>query len=187
VRLFPGGLAGGKARERLALWRDRQARGLVAAGDGWITREEMQQQEESLRRVVGEMVRIPGGEFDMGSNNGDNERPMHRVRVNAFAIGKSEVTQAQWRAVMGNNPAKFTGCDNCPVEQVSWNDVQDYLRKAASMTGMALRLPTEAEWEYAAGGGTAHQRWAGTESESDLGEYAWYGANAGDRTHPVCQ
>ncbi len=106
-----------------------------------------------------EMVRINGGCFQMGSPSSeegrfDNER-QHRVCVDGFQMGKYEVTQAQWRSVMGSNPSKFSGCDRCPVEKVSWNDVQDYIRKLNARTGGGYRLPTEAEWEYAARAGTS--------------------------------
>jgi len=117
----------------------------------------------------------------MGSNAFANEKPIRRVRVAEFWLAKTEVTQAQWRAVMGNNPSKHPGCDDCPVEQVSWEDVQEFLRRAEYL------LPTEAQWEYAAGGGAAHQRWSGTNTESEIGEYAWYRANSGTRPHPVCE
>jgi len=144
--------------------------------------------EKSNQSLGIEFVSIPGGEFEMGSNDGDaDEKPVHRVRVSAFKMSKTEVTQAQWRSVMGNSPSRYSGCDDCPVEQVSFGSVREFLQKASALTGLSLRLPTEAEWEYAAGGGAEHQKWAGTNNESDLGEYAWYNANAGSKTHPVCQ
>jgi len=99
-----------------------------------------------------EMVIIPAGSFDMGSNNGEvNEKPVHRVTIaKPFAMGMTEVTQGQWKAVMGNNPSSFSNCgDTCPVEQVSWNDVQGFLQKLNAKTGKQYRLPSEAEWEYA--------------------------------------
>ena len=147
-----------------------------------------QRKAEELRKTLGmEFVRIPGGEFEMGTIVWNSSNPVHRVRISDFRMAKSEVTQAQWRAVMGSNPSNFQGCDDCPVEKVSWNDVQEFLRKANARTGLSVRLPTEAEWEYAAGGGAAHQKWAGTNNDNELGEYSWYNANAGGKTHPVCQ
>ena len=110
-------------------------------------------------RFAGQMVLVQGGSFEMGSNEGDaNEKPVHRRSINSFYMGKTEVTQAQWRAVMGNNPSKFKNCSSCPVEQVSWNDVQQFLKKLNARTNQAYRLPTEAEWEYAAGGGGSRTR-----------------------------
>lgn len=93
----------------------------------------------------------------MGSNEGGSEeKPVHTVNITRpFALGKTEVTQGQWRAVMGNNPSDFSGCgDSCPVDQVNWNDAQDFIRKLNLKTGKQYRLPSEAEWEYAARAGT---------------------------------
>jgi len=104
-----------------------------------------------------EMVVVPAGSFEIGSNDGDSdEKPVHTVRIaRPFALGKTEVTQGQWRAVMGYNPSRFTSCgDDCPVENVSWNDIQDFIRKLNARTGKQFRLPSEAEWEYAARAGT---------------------------------
>ena len=127
-----------------------------------------------------EMVLVQGGTFQMGSNDGDDdEKPVHRVTVKDFYIGKYEVTQAQWRAVMGSDPPKLynKGCDQCPVERVNWNDIQDFLKKLNAKTGKTYRLPTEAEWEYAARGGSKSKgyKYAGS---NDLAEVAWYNANA---------
>jgi formylglycine-generating enzyme required for sulfatase activity len=100
-------------------------------------------------------------------------------------MGKTEVTQAQWKAIMGSNPSNFKG-DNLPVEQVSWDDVQIFLSKLNAKTGKTYRLPTEAEWEYAAGGGENNRTiFAGINDESSLGNYAWYSANSNNTTHAV--
>ncbi len=137
-----------------------------------------------------EMVVIPAGSFDMGSNTGDdNEKPVHHVTIgHAFAMGKTEVTQGQWKAIMGNNPSKFDKCgDNCPVEQVSWDDVQTFIEKLNAKTGKKYRLPSEAEWEYACQGGTPH-KYCGSD---DPAAVSWYGAmetppgNSGPSTNPV--
>ena len=136
------------------------------------------------------MVRVNGGRFTMGCQRGrdrkceDDEKPAHRVRVRSFEIGKYEVTQALWEAVMGDNPSIFTGCAQCPVENVSWDDVQVFLRKLNGLTGARYRLPTEAEWEYAARGGRQSRdyQYAGG---NDAGSVGWYGVNSGERTHPV--
>ena len=103
-----------------------------------------------------ELVVIPAGSFVMGSNDGDREKPPHSVSVRTFALGKYEVTQGQWKAVMGSNPSEFSYCgNNCPEENVSWNDIQQYLAKLNQMTGNrhGYRLASEAEWEYAARAG----------------------------------
>lgn len=99
------------------------------------------------------MVRVDGGSFDLGDDNdGQDRKPAHTVKLKDYNIGAYEVKQIQWRAVMDNNPS-FYCCDECPVTNVSWNDVQQFIEKLNSMTGRHYRLPTEAEWEYAARGG----------------------------------
>ena len=140
-----------------------------------------------------EFVYVPGGEFQMGSPDGEgdsNEHPQHLVKVNGFWMGKYEVTQAQWQAVMKNNPSYFTGADR-PVEQVSWNDAQTFLQKLNAATvethGRAsLRLPTEAEWEYAARART-QTAYSFSDDPDQLGQYAWYGQNSNSETHSVGQ
>ena len=120
-----------------------------------------------------EMVVIPAGSFEMGSNEDPSERPVHRVNVPSFLIGKTEVTQGQWRAVMGSNPSYFGNCgDDCPVERVSWNDVQEFAQRLSQKTGKQYRLPSEAEWEYAARAGSS-TKWSFGDNESQLGDYAW--------------
>jgi formylglycine-generating enzyme required for sulfatase activity len=107
-----------------------------------------------------EMAFIKGGTFMMGDtrNEGDDdEKPVHQVTVSDFYMGKYEVTQRQWEDITGTNPSKFKNCSECPVESVSWNDVQEFLRKLNQKTGLNYRLPTEAEWEYAAGGGAENR------------------------------
>ncbi|MEM7655797.1 MAG: SUMF1/EgtB/PvdO family nonheme iron enzyme [Bacteroidota bacterium] len=132
-----------------------------------------------------EMIPIPGGTFQMGSNEDDREKPMHEVTVASFEFGKYPVTQRQWQAIMGSNPSHFQG-ENLPVERVSWDDIQDYLQKLNQKTGLNFRLPTEAEWEYAAGGGMENRtKYASTNEEAQLGEYAWYRKNSDTQTHPV--
>ncbi len=130
--------------------------------------------------VCPEMVVIPAGSFTMGSSDGDDdEEPLHRVNIQSFALGKFEVTQGQWKAVMGNNPSRFTECgDNCPVERVSWNDIQEYIQKLNQRSGKTYRLASEAEWEYAARAGSTG-KWSFGDNQSQLGEYAWYSANSG--------
>lgn len=139
-----------------------------------------------------EFILIPAGEFDMGSPPNEkyreaHEGPVHHVILtNAFYMGKYEVTQKQWRDVMGNNPSYFKD-DARPVEQVSWNDAQEFIKKLNEKEGTdKYRLPSEAEWEYAARAGTTTMYSFG-DDESMLGDYAWYEKNSGERTHPVGQ
>ena len=135
------------------------------------------------------MVRIEAGTFTMGAtaemkDPWDNEKPTHRVTLtNDYYIGKYEVTQALWKAVMGKNPSLFKG-DNLPVEQVSWNDCQEFISKLNRITGKTFRLPTEAEWEYAARGGNKSRgyQYSGSNNLSDV---AWFMDNSGDETHAV--
>lgn len=136
-----------------------------------------------------EMVLVKGGCYKMGDTFGsgaENERPVHEVCVKDFYIGKYPVTQMQWTGTMGTNPSREPNCGlTCPVENVSWNDVQKFIKKLSQRTGKRYRLPTEAEWEYAARSGGKHEQWAGTSSEKELGDYAWYYENAAFQTHPV--
>lgn len=133
---------------------------------------------------VGRMVLVKGGTFQMGdANGGSDEKPVHSVSLNNFYLGKTEVTQAQWQAVMGSNPSSFNNCDQCPVESVSWDDAQEFIKKLNAKTGKTYRLPTEAEWEYAARGGkSATYTYAGSNT---VDEVAWYSSNSGYKTHPV--
>ena len=138
-----------------------------------------------------ELVLIPAGTFQMGSpvsetGRESNEGPVHQVTIGqGFYLGKHEVTQAQWRAVMGTNPSYFSNCDTCPVEWVSWNDVQGFIEELNTQEGVnTYRLPTEAEWEYAARAGTTTVYSFGN-AENRLGQYAWYKDNSGSRTRPV--
>lgn len=135
-----------------------------------------------------EMVHIAYGCFQMGSpqreeGHQSNEQ-QHRVCLQDFEIGRYEVTQQQWQSVMGNNPSKFQGCPNCPVENISWNEIQDYLGRLNQQTRKAYRLPTEAEWEYACRGGVEGQRYCGG---NDIDPLAWYSDNSGSKTHLVGQ
>jgi formylglycine-generating enzyme required for sulfatase activity len=135
-----------------------------------------------------EFVLVKGGCFTMGSTVRDDEKPVHEVCVKDFYLGKYEVTQAQWVKIMGSNPSSFKACGpDCPVESVSWNDVQAFIGNLSAKSKKPYRLPTEAEWEYAATNGK-RDVWAGTSSESKLGEFGWYAANSGgETTHKVGQ
>ncbi|MEI6206874.1 MAG: SUMF1/EgtB/PvdO family nonheme iron enzyme [Desulfuromonadales bacterium] len=143
---------------------------------------------ERLASTGIKMVSVPGGCFQMGNTFGggdSDEKPVHEVCVSDFAIGKYEVTQGQWKWIMGNNPSNFSGCgDNCPVEQVSWNDVHQFIQRLNSQTGSSFRLPTESEWEYAARSGGKWEQYSGGDNIVD---FAWYSDNSGSKTHPVGQ
>ena len=136
-----------------------------------------------------DMVHVEAGTFTMGAtpemeNPFDNEKPAHQVTLtNDYYIGKYEVTQALWQAVMGNNPSKFKG-DNLPVENVSWDDCQEFISQLNRITGKTFRLPTEAEWEYAARGGKKSRGYQYSGS-NDISDVAWYDGNSGNKTHAV--
>ena len=149
---------------------------------------------EAARRLPGEtrtfdgmeFVWIPAGQFQMGSTSSDseeNERPVTRAGISrGFWLGKFEVTQAEWQAVMGANPSRFSTCELCPVEAVSWYDVHDFIERLNERAGAnAYRLPTEAEWEYAARAGSTRERYG------DLDAISWHIGNSQERTHPVGQ
>jgi|AntRauTorcE11898_2_1112593.scaffolds.fasta_scaffold04834_3 formylglycine-generating enzyme required for sulfatase activity len=157
-----------------------------------VTRNPKLKKGPDIKKIAGmELVKVEGGCFDMGctieqSNCDDDEKPVHEVCVDDFYISKTEVTQKMWRKVMGNNHSRFDNCDNCPVENVSWKDVQEFIRKLNHKTNGNYRLPTEAEWEYAARGGKKSQdyKYAGS---NDIGSVAWHFNNSGGKTHPVGQ
>ena len=136
-----------------------------------------------------DMVKVEAGTFMMGAtsemeNPYSWEKPVHQVTLtNDYYMGKYEVTQALWQSVMGSNPSEFKG-DNLPVEQVRWNDCQEFINKLNSMTGRKFRLPTEAEWEYAARGGKKGHGYQYSGS-SNISDVAWYDENSGSKTHPV--
>lgn len=135
------------------------------------------------------MVAVGGGTFTMGATSEqgsdamEDEKPAHEVTLSGYYIGQTEVTQALWEAVMGSNPSYRRG-DNLPVERVSWDDCQVFIQKLNQLTGKQFRLPTEAEWEYAARGGRKSRgyKYAGG---NNIGSVAWYDDNSGYKTHPV--
>ena len=136
-----------------------------------------------------EMVKVEAGTFMMGATSEmkdpyDDQKPVHQVTLtNDYYMGKYEVPQALWEAVMGSNPSYFKG-DNLPVEKVSWNDCQEFISKLNSLTGRKFRLPTEAEWEYAARGGKKSRGYQYS-GNSNITDVAWYDGNSGSKTHPV--
>ncbi len=143
----------------------------------------------TVKGVSFKMIGVQGGTFTMGatseqgSDAGSDEEPAHQVTVSTFSIGDTEVTQELWQAVMGNNPSNFKG-PRRPVEKVSWEDCQNFIRELNSLTGKRFRLPTEAEWEYAARGGRKANghKYAGS---SSIDNVAWYRDNSGSQTHDI--
>jgi formylglycine-generating enzyme required for sulfatase activity len=136
----------------------------------------------SFKNSIGmEFVLVPAGKFQMGSDWNQNEQPIHEVTIAAaFYMGKYQVTQGEWTAVMGDNPSWFKGDDRLPVENVSWDDCQEFItRLNARQDGYVYRLPSEAEWEYACRAGTTE------DCAGELDAMAWYGENSGGKTHQV--
>ncbi len=165
---------------------------------GKVAEEKKRQAEEEAKKraeaeaarkinekMAGEFVFVKGGCYRMGDTFGDgrpDERPVHEVCVNDFYLGKYEVTQGQWQGVMGYNPAYHKNGDEYPVEQVSWNDVQGFILKLNDKTGQFYRLPTEAEWEYAARSGGKPEKYSGG---GDVDAVAWYQSTSGGKTRHV--
>ena len=212
-RTFPNGRHAAEALERIsalreeAAWQQALAANTPAAYQAYVAawpkgryadeaRKRLEptppEDDVIIEALVNKMVRVRGGTFTMGCTKeqgrdcADDEKPAHRVTVSDFSIGTYEVTQQEWRAVMGSNPSNFKNCDACPVENVSWDDIQEFLSRLNAKTGRAYRLPTEAEWEYAARGGSQSRgyKYAGSNS---VDEVAWYTSNSGSKTHPVGQ
>ena len=170
--------------------------GDAASGNTMEGRAKAEPQHESRNRTIRvggvefEMVYVEGGMFRMGATEEQwedalyNEKPVHRVSLSSYLIGKHEVTQGLWREVMGSNPSFNKAGDDYPVENVSWLDCQAFVAKLNARTGMTFRLPTEAEWEYAARGGKKSEgyKYAGSD---ELDEVGWHEGNSGNRTHPV--
>ena len=151
-----------------------------------MTKKRNQNKTYTANGVSFNMVYVAGGTFQMGSNDGgSDEQPVHSVTLSDYYIGQTEVTQELWQAVMGSNPSysRFKGAKN-PVNDVSWNDCQEFISKLNRLTGGRFRLPTEAEWEYAARGGNKSRGYIFSGSNY-LGSVAWYFDNSGGEAHPV--
>jgi formylglycine-generating enzyme required for sulfatase activity len=132
-----------------------------------------------------EFVWVPPGCYQMGSNSKEadsDEKPVHEVCVDGFWIAKYEVTQGQYKKIMGSNPSRFKSGENYPVESVSWDDAKKFIAKFNEQSGKTFKLPTEAQWEYAARSGGKDQEYAGG---NDVDKFAWYDSNSGDTTHTV--
>lgn len=168
--------------------------GLVFSQDRFSISQAQSIPKEFINSIGMEFVLIPAGSFLMGADKSQEkeatkeEVPQHRVTISkAFYMGKYEVTQEQWRAVIGRNPSRFDENPRNPVETVSWPDVQEFIDKLNTKEGgKRYRLPTEAEWEYAVRAGTTSKYFFGNDEEQ-LGQYGWYTENSEDRTHPVGQ
>ena len=151
--------------------------------------DEVGNQIFTVNGVEFKMIKVEGGTFTMGATSeqgseaDDDEKPTHQVTLSSYYIGETEVTQALWKAVMGKNPSYYKG-DNLPVEQVSYNDIQKFIKKLNQKTGKTFRLPTEAEWEYAARGGNKSKgyKYSGSNNIEDV---AWYDGNSNYKTHTV--
>ena len=160
----------------------------ISEAQNQITRpsKKRTEQEAILQNLINNMVYVEGGSFMMGAYNQDaydDEKPAHREVIGSFYIGRYEVTQKEWNAVMGNNPSKFKG-ESLPVECVSWDDCQKFIQKLNKLTGRNFRLPTEEEWEYAARGGNRSNGYKYSGS-NDINNVAWYDATSGEKTHNV--
>lgn len=139
----------------------------------------------SAQEINPKMVAVHGGSFEMGSMDGaDNEKPVHTVKLSDYSIGKYEVTQKEWKSVMGNNPSIHKNCDDCPVDNVSFDDVKTFLEKLNKITGKKYRLPTEAEWAFASRGGEKSKKYRYSGGD-DINKVGWVISNSGGETKPV--
>jgi formylglycine-generating enzyme required for sulfatase activity len=161
-----------------------------------INKEDMKEEIKEEKKVevpkqkldYFEMIYVQAGTFKMGNDTGEKkmDKPAHDVELEEFWISKFEVTQSQWKEIMGENPSSFQGCEQCPVENVSYDDIQLFITKINEKTGYTHRLPTEAEWEYAARGANLSKGFKFSGS-NNINEVGWYWDAAGQKTHPVGQ
>ena len=155
-----------------------------------LNTSEPSEQTFMVKGVEFKMIKVEGGTFSMGATSEQEydalscEKPVHSVTLSDYYIGETEVTQELWEAVMGSNTSYFEGDNQRPVENVSWNDCQKFIKKLNRLTGKEFRLPTEAEWEYAARGGK-YSRGYKYSGSNNSDEVAWYDSNSGSKTHPV--
>ena len=169
---------------------DEQFPELQSAANAFIERMEKYNTVPGMFNVNGvsfRMITVDGGTFEMGSTDEQaniDESPVHEVTLETYSIGQTEVTQELWQAVMGSNPSNFTGNPQRPVEQVSWEDCQEFIAKLNALTGKTFRLPTEAEWEYAARGGSKSKGYTYAGS-NNVNEVAWMNNNSNNRTQVV--
>ena len=191
-----------EAREQFRLLISTCPGSVAKEAQAWLQKQKNKQSNSSsydnnseietftVHGVAFKMVRVVGGTFQMGatseqgSDADSDETPVHSVTLSDYYIGQTEVTQELWEAVMGSNPSYFKGDNQRPVENVSWNDCQEFIEKLNRLTGKNFRLPTEAEWEYAARGGNKSRgyKYSGSNNPDAV---AWYDDNSGSKTHPV--
>ena len=163
---------------------------IAVAGKGGDTKTEQQYRlsAETQAKLLAEMIWVEGGSFTMGSDRddaADREKPAHTVTVDGFYIGRTELTQDIFEELMGWNSSYFP-CARCPVNNLSWLNIQSFVKRLNQITGKRFRLPSEAEWEYAARGGNRSKGFLFSGSNT-IDEVAWYAGNAGNRSHPVAQ
>jgi len=143
-----------------------------------------------LKQLEANMIFVQGGTFQMGCTQEQgrdcaaDENPVHEVTLPSYYISKFEVTQEEWLGIMGTNPSEFAQCNKCPVERISWLEIQEFVKRLNELTGKSYRLPSEAEWEYAARGGNKSMGYKYSGSQS-VGDVAWFDQNSGKKTHPV--
>jgi formylglycine-generating enzyme required for sulfatase activity len=182
-----------RARLQIVLFGLSLFLGMLGGGHGQVRQEPSDEKEIHFALgggVVLELTRIPAGSFEMGNSQGEaDEKPVHHVTIGKpFYLGKFEVTQEQWVAVMGGNPSHFRGAKN-PVDRVSWDACQEFIKRLNdkfAAAGVTFSLPTEAQWEYACRAGSTSQFSFG-DQQATLGDYGWFEGNSGGQTHPVGQ
>lgn len=174
-------------KQTVSIYKDQTA--AVTAISSQASVEAAEYTESALGLNI-KMVKVKGGSFLMGSPTSETYREsdevQHSVSLSDYYIGKYEVTQKQWQVVMGSNPSYFKNCDQCPVEMVSWDDIQEFIKKLNQQTGKKYALPSEAQWEYAARGGIKGKGYKYS-GNNDIGSVAWYTNNSGSKTHAVGQ
>ena len=193
-----------EAREQFRLLISTCPGSVANEAQAWLRKQKNKQSNSSssgynseietftVHGVAFKMVRVVGGTFqigatsEQGSDADSDEKPVHSVTLPDYYIGQTEVTQELWEAVMGSNPSYFTGDNRRPVEKVSWDDCQEFIEKLNRLTGKNFRLPTEAEWEYAARGGNKSRgyKYSGSDNPDIV---AWYSDISRGKTHPVAQ